>query len=184
MEGRLLDAPGVRGDVDLRENGLGEEGFGLCRPCKGEETDIVLLCGEDAGPLDEFAGAEGIMPRFNDVERGNVSLFPADTVFRRITAATRGSLVVSCTGRGINRDTRGNDGEYRPVALCTGSGGTVIATNVSTRRDDKIFSRAGCEVSRSMPCNDDVEDALRVSEDSWSVRWELTEDEEIVRCRC
>ncbi len=56
--------------------------------------------------------------------------------------------------------------------------------NVSTRRDDKIFSRAGWEVSRRMPFSDMVEGPPTLSKPSGIVEWELDEEVDIVRCLC
>ena len=59
----------------------------------------------------------------------------------------------------------------------------MIVMKVSTKREDSIFSRAGCEVSLRIPCNDEAEELLGIIALSRIVMWELVDEEEIVRCR-
>ena len=59
-----------------------------------------------------------------------------------------------------------------------------MVMNVSTKRDDRIFSRAGCEVSRRIPLDERLEGPLVLSIASGILKWEMDEEVDMVRCLC
>ena len=54
--------------------------------------------------------------------------------------------------------------------------------NVSTRREESILSSAGWDVSLRIPCKAEDDEKLGSKEESWVVRRELLEEEDMVLC--
>ena len=110
-------------------------------------------------PLGETGVMEDEEPRFDNEGRSGTSLPPTETVFLLGTGATT-PMVMKVRTACVQDTTM-----YDNVPLPDSSGGIQTVMNVSTKRDDRIFSNAGWDVSRSIPCSV-LKDPFRVMEAS------------------